>query len=388
MRERPKLHFTPARNWINDPNGLIFHNDFFHMYFQHNPFENKWGHMSWGHAISKDLINWQEMPVAIPEQADYAIFSGSTVFDAKNNRIAAIYTAHKEGNQSQHLAFSYDGGNTFELYENNPILDLELADFRDPKVIPYQDHWIMVVAKSKLLRLSFFSSYDLIDWKFLSDYVMPGISEIYECPDLISIDGKWVLFLSTNPGGSAGGSGMHYVIGDFDGTEFKGQTFPKPLDYGPDYYAAVTFSNYQEPVSIGWMNNWDYANSRYLNDQPWNGSMTSARKLSVKDGELVQNFFSPAKKHHIPAGANFEFKYANGAVKFQRDKDLIWIDRSELWNNSLTRFSVPASGDLEIAAIFDSGSLELSINGLFATLLLEVGPELPNLGISPFSSAD
>ena len=381
MRERPKLHFTPARNWINDPNGLIYHNDLFHIYFQHNPFENKWGHMSWGHAISKDLINWQELPVAIPEQADHAIFSGSAVFDAKNNRIAAFYTAHKEGNQSQHLAFSYDHGKTFQLFEGNPILDLGLADFRDPKVIPYRDHWIMVAAKSKLLKLSFFRSEDFINWEFLSDYEMPGISEIYECPDLISIDGKWVLFLSTNPGGPAGGSGMHYVIGDFDGTEFKGKTDPQPLDYGPDYYAAVTFSNCQEPTSLGWMNNWDYANSRVLNDQPWNGSMTSARKLSLKDGELVQKFLTPAKQFSVSDGANFQFKYSNGSVKFQRDKDLIWVDRSEIWNESLGLFSVPVSGALAIEAIFDSGSLELSLNGVFATLLLEVGPEVPRFEI-------
>lgn len=382
MRERPKIHFTPARNWINDPNGLIFHDGVFHIYFQHNPFESKWGHMSWGHAISKDLINWQEMPVAIPEQANHAIFSGSTVFDEKNNRIAAFYTAHKEGNQSQHLAFSYDAGTSFEIYENNPILDLDLADFRDPKVIPYEDHWIMVVAKSKLLKLTFFKSNDLINWEFLSDYVMPGITEIYECPDLINIDGKWVLFLSTNPGGPAGGSGMHYLIGDFDGTEFKGQTNPKPLDYGPDYYAAVTFSNYQEPISLGWMNNWDYANSRDLNEQPWNGSMTSARKLAIANGDLMQSFYPPTFQFQVPDGADFQFRYPNGALKFNREADLIWIDRSELWKESLSRFSVPVTGDLEIAAIFDSGSIEISLNSQFATLLLEVGPVVPQFEIS------
>ena len=337
--------------------------------------------MSWGHATSKDLINWKEMSVAIPEQSDHAIFSGSAVFDEKNNRISAFYTAHKEGNQSQHLAFSYDEGNTFQLYENNPVLDLDLADFRDPKVIPYKDHWVMVVAKSKLLKLSFFRSNDLINWEFLSDYVMPGITEIYECPDLIEIDNHWVLFLSTNPGGPAGGSGMHYVIGEFDGTEFKGQTNPKPLDYGPDYYAAVTFSNCKERISLGWMNNWDYANSRDLSEQSWNGSMTSARRLAIANGDLVQSFYPPTIKFKVPVDADFQFSYPNGAVKFNRDKDLMWIDRSELWRESLKRFSIPVTGEILVEAIFDVGSVEISLNGKFITFLLEAGSAAPHFEI-------
>lgn len=378
MHERPKIHFTPARNWINDPNGLIFHEGLFHIYFQHNPFENKWGHMSWGHATSKDLINWQEMPIAIPEQADHAIFSGSAVFDYKSNRIAAFYTAHKEQNQSQHLAFSADGGNTYQLFESNPVLDLNLADFRDPKVFPFKDHWIMVVAKSKLLKLSFFKSTDLINWEFLSDYVMPGISEIYECPDLIEINGDWVLFLSTNPGGPAGGSGMHYVIGEFNGREFVANTEPKPLDYGPDYYAAVTFSNCEERISLGWMNNWDYANSRDLSAQPWNGSMTSARRLTIADGDLLQSFYPQTIQYKVPKDVDFQLRYPNGVVKFNREEDLIWIDRSELWSQSLTRFSVPAAGEISVEAIFDLGSVEISLNGKFVTFLLEAGSEVPN----------
>ncbi|MGI9198451.1 MAG: glycoside hydrolase family 32 protein [Candidatus Nanopelagicaceae bacterium] len=384
MRARPVKHFTPARNWINDPNGLIYFDGFFHIYFQHNPFGNQWGHMSWGHAKSKDLVTWQELPVAIPEQTDYMIFSGSAVFDSENNRLAAFYTAHKEQNQSQHLAFSYDGGNTWELYEDNPILDLNLADFRDPKVFKYQDHWIMVVAKSKLLKLSLFKSKDLSNWQHLSDFEVPGITEIYECPDLINLGDCWVLFLSTNPGGIAGGSGMHYQLGNFDGKNFISTNSPKPLDYGPDYYAAVTFSNFSKPISLGWMNNWDYANDEtYAKNQSWNGSMTSARTLEFEDGELAQNFYTAATDFKIPSGASFQFRYSNGLVKFQRKGAVIKVDRSELWPASLKTFEVPATGELAVAAVFDAGSLEVSLNRRFATMLLEVGPEIPRLEILP-----
>ncbi|MGI9226374.1 MAG: glycoside hydrolase family 32 protein [Candidatus Nanopelagicaceae bacterium] len=374
MRERPKKHFTPKANWINDPNGLIYHAGQYHLFFQHNPLENKWGHMSWGHAVSEDLINWRELPVAIPEQVDHAIFSGSAIFDEENNRLVAIYSGHKEGNQSQYLAFSYDGGITWR--DNTKVLDLKMADFRDPKVFRYKDKWVMSVAKSKELKISFFESTDLFNWKFLSDFSAPDIWDLYECPDLFELDGKWILIISTNPGGLHGGSGSRYLIGDFDGNTFTPESSAKFLDYGPDYYAAVTFNDASERISIGWMNNWEYANQREL--ETWNGSMTSARKLQLKDGKLVQSFIGESKTIKIDAD-QFEFLYKNGALKFKRDGEKLNIDRSELWDSNINSFTVPAVGDLEITALFDAGSIELLVNGHMATALLQVGQEEPVL---------
>ena len=338
--------------------------------------------MSWGHARSKDLMNWEELPIAIPEQPDHMIFSGSAVFDAQNNCLAAFYTAHREGNQSQHLAFSYDDGVTWQLYEKNPVLDLNLAEFRDPKVFKYQEHWIMVVVKAKEEKICFFASKDLINWEFLSDYSIPNLNHLYECPDLFQVDGKWALFLSTSPGGAAGGTGVHYVIGEFDGVNFVAESNCEYLDYGPDYYATVTFNESPERISIGWMNNWLYAND--IERSPWHGSMTSVRKLSIVDGRLHQEFLAPAESFKIPETVNeFQFDYPEGAIKFRRvikdGTSQIEVDRSELWPWQIKTFSIPAAGPLEIKAIFDAGSIELEINGRFATALIEVGPDIPVL---------
>ena len=376
MRTRPKKHFTPENNWINDPNGLIFHGGYYHLFFQHNPSENKWGHMSWGHAQSKDLINWEELPVAINEQPDHAIFSGSAVFDEVNNRLVAIYTGHKDGNQSQYISYSYDGGKTWQ--ENIKVLDLNMADFRDPKVFRYENKWIMTVVKSKEFKVSFFESNDLINWIFLSDYKVPGIQDLYECPDLFELDSKWILLLSTNPGGAAGGSGMHYVIGNFDGEVFREDNPAKFLDFGPDYYAAVTFNDARERISIAWMNNWQYAND--LQRETWNGQMTAARKLRIVSGELEQSFIGETEKFEIKEN-DFEFKYSNGSLKLKSENGTLKVDRSELWDSSISEFSLPVTAPYKIEAIFDAGSIELSINGHFASAQLLVGSETPLLSV-------
>ena len=332
--------------------------------------------MSWGHARSKDLITWEELPVAIPEQPDHAIFSGSAVFDEANNRIAAIYTGAVKGNQSQYVAFSYDSGNTF--VEHQKVLDLDLDEFRDPKVFRYENKWIMSVVKSKEFKVSFFESSDLINWEFLSDYTAPDIQDLYECPDLFELNGKWVLIISTNPGGRFGGSGTRYVIGNFDGKTFKEEGPAKYLDFGPDNYAGVTFNDAAERISIAWMNNWEYANN--LNRDTWNGQMTAARKLQIQNGDLVQTFIGETTKFEITEN-NFEFKYSNGSLKFKSENGALTIDRSELWDSTITQYSLPVTAPYKVEALFDAGSIELSINGHFASAQLLVGPETPVLSV-------
>ncbi|HUF63909.1 MAG TPA: GH32 C-terminal domain-containing protein [Verrucomicrobiales bacterium] len=246
---RPQFHFTPPKNWMNDPNGLVYFDGEYHLFYQYNPSGDRWGHMSWGHAVSRDLVHWEHLPVALPEEDGVMIFSGSAVVDVHNTSgfgqggkapLVAIYTGRRNEDNRQHqsLAYSNDRGRTWTKYEENPVLDIGSTDFRDPKVFRYppgeegDGRWIMVLALSVERKVSFYASDNLREWEHLSDFGPAGATEgIWECPDLFPLevdDGgsasgrerKWVLEVDLGSGSVAGGSGGQYFIGDFDGRSF------------------------------------------------------------------------------------------------------------------------------------------------------------------------
>jgi sucrose-6-phosphate hydrolase SacC (GH32 family) len=305
---RPQVHFSPQQHWTNDPNGLVFFEGEYHLFFQYNPFGDVWGHMSWGHAVSPDLIHWQELPVALPEENGVMIFSGSVVIDRANSSgfclaakpcMVAIYTGYQTKPatlQTQNLAFSNDRGRTWTKYSKNPVLNLNMADFRDPDVFwsDQSKRWMMAVSLPNDHKVLFYASPDLKRWDRISEFGPAGAtSGQWECPDLfeLPVDGnpsktRWVLKVGLNPGGLQGGSGEQYFIGRFDGTRFVNDNPPAQTlwsDYGKDCYCALTFNNLpasRSPVMLGWMNNWQYADK--VPTHPWRGQMTIPRELSLQ----------------------------------------------------------------------------------------------------------
>lgn len=276
---RPSYHHTPQYGWMNDPNGMVYLDGEYHLFYQYNPYGSRWANMHWGHSVSKDLKKWEYLPVALIPDSLGAIFSGSAVIDKDNtagfgrNAMIAIYTSAGKV-QAQSIAYSTDKGRTFTKYEHNPVLsDPNIADFRDPKVFWHDasKRWIMSLATSQ--TITFYGSANLKEWTKLSEFGESQGSHggVWECPDLfpLSYNGqtKWVLFVSINPGGPNGGSATQYFIGSFDGKTFKADNinYPLWLDYGRDNYAGVTWGNVPAQdgrhLFIGWMNNWDYANS-------------------------------------------------------------------------------------------------------------------------------
>ena len=295
---RPQIHYTPAKNWINDPNGMVFVDGTYHLFYQYNPQGNVWGNMSWGHATSTDLMHWKEQPVALTRDALGAIFSGSCVIDKNNtsgfgaNAMVALYTSAGEtgdvaGKQQQSIAYSTDGGKNFTVYSGNPVIKNNDDNLRDPKVFWHEasKKWIMALAKGWKMGIEFYGSTDLKSWQHLSTFFteLKGHPSLqWECPDLLQMGDKWVLLVSVNPGGPLVGSGMMYFTGQFDGTTFTAdeREYPLWLDYGMDNYAGVTWSNTGDRrIMIGWMNNWSYSGD--VPCSPWRSAMTLPRELKL-----------------------------------------------------------------------------------------------------------
>ena len=303
---RPQFHFSPKANWMNDPNGMVYHNGTYHLFFQYYPEGTIWGPMHWGHATSKDLVHWNEQAIALYPDSLGWIFSGSAVYDKDNTSglgkngkmpLVAIFTHHnskleKEGRkdyQYQSIAYSLDEGQTWTKYEGNPVLQNPgIIDFRDPKVRWNEDvrKWIMTLATKD--RITFYSSPDLKNWNKESEFGenVGAHGGVWECPDLfpMSLNGKtmWVLLVSINPGGPNKGSATQYFVGDFDGKTFKPySTETKWVDWGTDNYAGVTWSNTGDRrIFLGWMSNWQYAN--VVPTEKWRSAMTIPRELSLK----------------------------------------------------------------------------------------------------------
>ena len=304
---RPGYHFTPARNWMNDPNGLVFFEGEYHLFFQYNPHGDTWGHMHWGHAVSRDLLHWEELPIALFEGDGVSIFSGSAVVDWANTSgfapperipLVAVYTAHHNDTprQTQHIAYSLDHGRTWTPYKGNPVLDIGEADFRDPKVFWHEPtkRWIMLVSLAVQRKLAFYASPDLKSWTRVGEFGPAGsVDGIWECPDIfpLLVDGdtrrlRWVLLLNVNPGAPAGGSGCQYFVGTFDGARFVPEHNDVLwVDHGADFYAAVTWSDMPlrdgRRIVLGWMNNWLYGNK--IPTSPWRGAMSIPRVLALRD---------------------------------------------------------------------------------------------------------
>ena len=288
---RPQFHFTPARNWTNDPNGLVYYEGEYHLFFQHNPKGINWGNMTWGHAVSRDLVHWEQLANAIEPDRLGTIFSGSAVVDwndtagfgkGPEKRIVAVYTSaggtspESKGQPfTQSIAYSLDRGRTWAKYEKNPVLPHVVGENRDPKVVWHAPtrRWIMTLFKDGNVY-GFFASPDLKRWTHLHDITVPGCGE---CPDFfeMAVDGepdakKWVWTAANG----------HYLVGTFDGKRFVPETGPHQADWGANFYAVQTFSDIPASdgrrIQIAWMNGGRYPG------MPFNQQMSFPCELKLR----------------------------------------------------------------------------------------------------------
>ena len=258
---RPGLHFSARRGWLNDPNGLVYYQGQYHLFNQHDPYS--WGsdYQHWGHAVSRDLLHWSEKPEALYPDALGKMWSGSAVVDWKNSSgfgtngqppIVMAYTAAGDV-FGQCLAYSADGGVTFNKFFGNPIVEQISYGNRDPKLFWHEPthSWGLALWVEQYHRntVQFFTSPNLKDW------TRGGTADdFFECPDFfeLPVDGnpankKWVLTAASS----------EYKLGSFDGKNFTAETPKLPGQRGEGFYAAQTFNDIPASdgrrIQIGWL---------------------------------------------------------------------------------------------------------------------------------------
>lgn len=308
---KPLHHFSAPIGWINDPNGFVYYKGEYHLFYQFHPYSAKWGPMHWGHAKSKDLLNWEHLPVALEPDQPYdegGCFSGTAL--VQEDQLILMYTGVSEedgkSRQIQCIAVSADGIN-FEKSPHNPVIDerhvKNTTDFRDPKIFRKNEKYYSLVASTKdgIGNVLLFESDDLVSWVFKSTFLTaePHQGKIWECPDLFELDGKDVLIVSPIAFTSEGArytnvNSSVYFVGkvDWDTYKFIPESYEE-IDSGLDFYAPQTLKDDRNRrILIAWQQMWGRNIPTDDLGHHWAGSMIIPRELRLVDGKLIQTIVS------------------------------------------------------------------------------------------------
>jgi len=385
---RPVYHFAPEAGWMNDPNGLVYHDGQYHLFYQAGEARRRWDH------ATGDLVSWEERGTKLPVEDGIQQFSGGAVVDEDDDAgfgvdvIVATYTGHHDdGTEDQRLAYSTDGGDSFTKHEGNPILDSDVGDFRDPNVVRYGDEWRLVVSRvsstpDRPAGIEVYSSPDLRDWNYESTVetsVAPA-ARAWECPDLFELPvagggSRWCLSVS------ADWERHELYVGDFDGTAFvPDERFL--VDHGHDFYAGMTWANDPEGRRLltGWLNNWAYAMD--LPDPGWRGVQAFPRRLvlvDTDDGLALRQ--RPAAELDTVRGRRLvdlaDEPLAPGDDVLDNDvagRALVVDVSIELGDADRVRLGVREGADQTTGVIYDAGIERLVVDRSEAGAFFDSGP--------------
>lgn len=296
---RPRYHYQPPSNWMNDPNGIIQWQGQYHLFYQHNPHGPLWGDIHWGHAVSRDLIHWTDLPMALaptPGSADEAgIFSGCMV---NHHGVPTIFYTGTRGArheiQTQCMATSPDGLLTWEKYAGNPVVSAvppesgQTANFRDPFVWQDGDAWYMLLG-SQIVDVGgaafLFRSHNLIDWEYLNPLLVGDLKHngvVWECPNFFKLGDQWVLIISSHTGSAT--NNVIYFVGSYENYRFT-PTYEGVLEYGELYAPLTMLDDQKRRILFGWIRE-----ARSATEQEragWSGVQSIPRVLTLaKNGQL------------------------------------------------------------------------------------------------------
>ena len=287
---RPEYHFSPTSGWMNDPNGMVYHDGRYHLFYQAGKDRRRWDH-----AVSDDLVTWEEWGTEILDDGIQA-YSGGAAVDGANtagfgpDALVATFTGHHDdGLEDQRLAFSVNGGRTVDRSEHNPVIESDVGDFRDPNPVWYEPdrNWRLLVARvsgtaDRPAGIEIYESDDLHEWTYLNTYGSGGAN--WECPSLYELpvagsdETRWVLTVSVE------WNHVEHHVGRFDGTTFQVDRRLR-ADHGFDFYGAQSWANTpsRPGLQLAWMNNWVYAHG--VPGSGWQGAQTLPRTVSLVTGD-------------------------------------------------------------------------------------------------------
>lgn len=410
---KPQKHFSAEIGWINDPNGFIYFKGEYHLFYQFYPYDSVWGPMHWGHAKSKDLVNWEHLPVALAPDSDFdrnGCFSGSAI--VKDDQLWLMYTGHLEledgsVKQVQNMAYSEDGIH-FEKIAQNPVatgdmlpIEVSSSDFRDPKIFEKDGHYYAVVAsqhQDKVGCIVLLGSEDIVNWKFESIFLKgePHQGFVFECPDYFELDGHDCLILS--PMRYEREKDSYHNINsnilmtgkvDWDQKVFIPSSVEE-IDHGQDFYAAQTLlDNENRRIMIAWMQTWGRTRYSHEKGHKWSGAMTIPRQLRLDEkGKLRQNILPVSLAELVPTqvgqilkeasvltlelnkSRHFIIGEAQDYLEFGYDSQMqqVYIDRSHLAlpivgeeaEDTSRRFVTIQAEKMTV--ILDTNSIEIFVN--------------------------
>ena len=263
-----KYHYKPKKGWVNDPNGLVYFDGYYHVFYQHAPdYEIPWRQpMHWGHARTRDFLEWEELPIALTPSEPYdrcGCWSGTAT--VKDGRLYLFYASISEKDRKQTVSVAYsDDGIHFEKYSGNPVIADYPSDggpdFRDPAVFCIEGKYYCVMAtgnpETKTGRLLLYRSEDLFTWSYEGIMAEWQSCKYTECPSFMTAGDKVLLTASVCPLDAP-----HYfsvMYGSFKDGKFICEHTAE-VDRGPDQYAGQVFLDHKgRNMLITWVPGWKY----------------------------------------------------------------------------------------------------------------------------------